>query len=131
MSLEGKVAVVTGASRGIGKATAIALARGGADIVIAARTEVEPGPLPGTLAETIAQLHALGSRAVAVRCNVGSQDDLDRLVEQTVAEMGRIDVLVNNAAFTGMATIKSTADLTRKEWELQFAVNVHAPYMLT
>jgi 3-oxoacyl-[acyl-carrier protein] reductase len=131
MTLEGKVAVITGASRGIGKATALAMAKAGADLVLAARTETTPGPLPGTLAETVAQVEGLGRRAVAVRCNVASQDDLDALVSRTVEAFGRIDVLVNNAAFTGVATLKPTAEVTRREWELQFAVNVHAPFMLT
>jgi NAD(P)-dependent dehydrogenase (short-subunit alcohol dehydrogenase family) len=131
MGLGGKVAVVTGASRGIGQATAIELARQGADVVVAARTVDEPGPLPGTVRETVAAIEALGRSAVGVRCNVGKQDDLDGLVAATVERFGRIDVLVNNAAFTGAAAAKSTRELTRKDWELMFSVNVHAPFMLT
>jgi NAD(P)-dependent dehydrogenase (short-subunit alcohol dehydrogenase family) len=131
MSLQGKVAVVTGASRGIGQATAIELARRGADVVVAARTMDEHGPLPGTVAETVAAVEALGVSGFGVRCNVGKQEDLEHLVQQTVERFGRIDVLVNNAAFTGLAASKRTLDLSRKEWELMFAVNIHAPFMLT
>jgi NAD(P)-dependent dehydrogenase (short-subunit alcohol dehydrogenase family) len=129
--LTGKVAVVTGASRGIGRATALALAREGADVVVTARTLSEPGPLPGTLTEAVAEIEAIGRRALAVRCNVGKQDDLDALVEQTIARFGHIDVLVNNAAFTGGAAGKSARELTRKEWDMMFAVNVAAPHWLT
>jgi NAD(P)-dependent dehydrogenase (short-subunit alcohol dehydrogenase family) len=131
MGLAGKIAVVTGASRGIGKATALALAGGGADVVVTARTLDEPGPLPGTLAETVGEIEAIGQRALAVRCNVGKQEDLDALVEQTVAHFGRVDVLVNNAAFTGGAAGKSARELTRKEWDSIFAVNISAPHWLT
>jgi NAD(P)-dependent dehydrogenase (short-subunit alcohol dehydrogenase family) len=131
MGLAGKIAVVTGASRGIGKATALTLARGGADVVVTARTLDEPGPLPGTLAETVAEIEALGQQALAVRCNVGKQDDLDALVEQTVTQLGRVDVLVNNAAFTGGAAGKNARALSRKEWELILAVNLSAPHWLT
>ncbi|HEY3673332.1 MAG TPA: SDR family NAD(P)-dependent oxidoreductase [Acidimicrobiia bacterium] len=131
MGLTGKVAVVTGASRGIGRATALALARGGADVVVTARTLSEPGPLPGTLTDAVADIEAIGGRALAVPCNVGKQDDLDALVEQTVAHFGHVDVLVNNAAFTGGAAGKSARELTRKEWDLMFAVNIAAPHWLT
>lgn len=131
MGLTGKVAVVTGASRGIGRATALALARDGADVVVTARTLSEPGPLPGTLTEAVADIEAIGRRALAVPCNVGKQDDLDALVEQTIAHFGHIDVLVNNAAFTGGAAGKSARELTRKEWDLMFAVNIAAPHWLT
>ena len=129
--LQDKVAVVTGASRGIGKATALALARAGADVVVTARTLEEPGPLPGTLAETVSEIEALGRHALAVRCNVGKQEDLDALVEQTVTHFGRVDVLVNNAAFTGGAAGKNARQLSRKEWDLIFAVNITAPHWLT
>ena len=110
------VAIVTGASRGIGKGCAIALAEAGYDLVVAART-LEPGepqemsetvqdsdvrPVPGTsLAETVAEIEALGRRALAVRVDLLEQGDMDALVERTLDEFGRIDVLVNNARWVG------------------------------
>ncbi len=99
--LAGKVAIVTGSSRGIGKAVALELAAHGADIVIAARTEQSSDELPGSIGETAEALRAAGVRTLAVRVDVTDDGDLERLVEQTVAEFGRIDVLVNNAGVLG------------------------------
>lgn len=99
--LSGRVAIVTGSSRGLGKAIAIALAREGAAVAVAARSEqVSDERLPGTIHETAAVINAEGGRALAVPCDVTSDDDLVRLVEQTRAQFGPIDLLVNNAALT-------------------------------
>lgn len=99
--LAGKVAIVTGSSRGIGKAVALELAAGGADIVVAARTEQSSGELPGSIGETAEAVRAAGVRALALRVDVTDDGDLERLVAQTVAEFGHIDVLVNNAGVLG------------------------------
>jgi 2-dehydro-3-deoxy-D-gluconate 5-dehydrogenase len=88
--LDGKVAIVTGASRGIGKAMAQALAEAGADVVVAARSE-KP------LRELAEELEAMGQRALAFPLDIAKEDDLKRLVETVVREFGRIDILVNNA----------------------------------
>jgi NAD(P)-dependent dehydrogenase (short-subunit alcohol dehydrogenase family) len=99
--LAGRVAIVTGASRGLGKAIAIALAQDGAAVAVAARSEqVSDERLPGTIHETAAAISAAGGRAVAVPCDVTQDDDLVRLVEQTRTTFGPIDLLVNNAALT-------------------------------
>ena len=89
-SLAGKVAIVTGGSRGIGRSIAIALAENGADVAIAARK-------PEALAEAVAAVSDTGRRAIAVATNVRRIEELRGLVDQTVAELGRVDILVNNA----------------------------------
>ncbi|HEY3190698.1 MAG TPA: SDR family NAD(P)-dependent oxidoreductase, partial [Solirubrobacteraceae bacterium] len=96
--LDGRTAIVTGASRGIGKALALGLAARGAAVVCAARTVTDvPGGLPGTIHATAAAIERAGGCAFAVRCDVGRADDLRSLVERTVERFGHVDVLVNNA----------------------------------
>src|SRR5258706_3399192 len=89
-SLAGKVAIVTGGSRGIGRSIAIALAEHGADVAIAARK-------PEALAEALAAVSETGRRAIAVPTNVRRIDELRALVGQTQSQLGRVDILVNNA----------------------------------
>src|SRR5262245_32136389 len=98
MDLEGKVAIVTGASRGIGKQVAVELAGRGADVVVVARTVERHGRLPGTIGDTVAAVEATGRRALAVPADVGVAADLERVARAAVDGFGRIDVLVNNAA---------------------------------
>jgi NAD(P)-dependent dehydrogenase (short-subunit alcohol dehydrogenase family) len=99
--LEGRAAIVTGASRGLGRAIACALAAEGAAVAVVARTEqVWNDKLPGTIGETVAQIEAAGGRAVPIRADLTDRDDLPRLVEEARAALGPISVLVNNAAFT-------------------------------
>jgi NAD(P)-dependent dehydrogenase (short-subunit alcohol dehydrogenase family) len=99
--LDGRVAIVTGSSRGIGRAVALELAAHGADIVVGARTEQASDERPGTIAETADAVRAAGARTLPVRVDVTDDRDLERLVEATLAEFGRIDVLVNNAGALG------------------------------
>ena len=130
--LAGKVAIVTGASRGIGKEAALSLARRGVNVVVTART-VEPGTeLPGTIGETLKQIEAMGAEAIAVAADLALEEDLKRLVDTTVERFGGVDILVNNAAATtGSFWSTPFAELTREDWLYQFAVNVHAPFTLT
>ena len=97
MSLAGKVAVVTGASRGIGKGVALALGEAGATVYITGRT-VEEGqaPLPGTIGATAAEVTERGGEGIAVRCDHGHDDEIAALFERVKSEHGRLDVLVNN-----------------------------------
>lgn len=99
--LDGRAAIVTGASRGLGRATALALAAEGAAVAVVARTEqVWNEKLPGTIGETVAEIEAAGGRAVPIRADLTDRDDIVALVETARAELGAITVLVNNAAFT-------------------------------
>jgi NAD(P)-dependent dehydrogenase (short-subunit alcohol dehydrogenase family) len=99
--LEGRVAIVTGASRGIGEAVARLFAREGAAVAVVARTErVFDERLPGTIHETVAAIEDEGGRAVAIRADLANEDDVDRVVDEARAAFGPIDLLVNNAALT-------------------------------
>lgn len=97
-SLTGKVAVVTGASRGIGKGIALALAEQGATVYVTGRT-VTPGsyPLPGTVGETAAECDSRGGKGIAVQVDHGNDEQVAALFEQVASEQGRLDILVNNA----------------------------------
>jgi NAD(P)-dependent dehydrogenase (short-subunit alcohol dehydrogenase family) len=131
LDLTGKVVIITGASRGMGKEAALMFARRGANVVLAART-VEPDEnLPGTLGETLSQIEALGTGALAVQTDLASESDLKKLVAAAVARFGGVDVLINNAAATtGDIWSKRFLELTREDWLYQFGVNVHAPFTL-
>jgi len=125
MELEGKVAIVTGASRGVGKNMALELARAGADIAVAARTEQVKDPkLPGTIAETAEEIRALGRRAVSVRTDVTDEESIEAMVRRVLEEFGRIDILVNNA---GIMAPGPLLDVPLKRWDLVMRVNVRGP----
>lgn len=125
--LAGKVAIVTGASRGIGKAIAIEMARAGASVAVAART-VQSGqsPLPGTIHETVDEIAKLGQKAIAVQCDVSQERDVARLVEQVNQQLGSVDILVNNA---GITTTESLVTLPVKKWDLVMAVNLRGTFL--
>jgi NAD(P)-dependent dehydrogenase (short-subunit alcohol dehydrogenase family) len=131
MTLSGQVAIVTGASRGIGKQVAIELGRRGASVVVVARTIEQRGRLPGTIGETVEQIEAAGGQALAVRADMAVADDLERLVRSAHDSFGRIDILVNNAAATATKTWGlPLLELDREQWMAQYDVNLHAPYTL-
>ncbi|KLO33822.1 oxidoreductase [Mycobacterium nebraskense] len=99
--LAGRAAIVTGGSRGLGRAIALALAAEGAAVAVAGRTEqVWDERLPGTIGETVADIEAAGGRAVAIRADLTDRDDIARLVGAARDALGPITILVNNAAFT-------------------------------
>ncbi len=121
-SLAGKVAIITGGSRGIGAACASRLAELGASVVIAARTESQ-------LRATADALTANGGRALAVTADVSSPADLDRLVEETARAFGGVDILVNNAAVE--PAYKPIQDVTVEEWDGAFATLLRSCWYLS
>jgi NAD(P)-dependent dehydrogenase (short-subunit alcohol dehydrogenase family) len=131
LDIAGKVVIITGASRGMGRQAALDFAKRGANIVLAARTfDPDPG-LPGSLGETIAQIEAIGAQAIAVRTDLAKREDLVNLVDAAVDRFGGVDVLINNAAVTvGDAWSKRFLDLPLEDWYYQFDVNLHAPFIL-
>ena len=129
MKLVDKVAIVTGASRGLGKAMAIELAREGASVAVAARTvEAGKGPLPGTIHETVNEINKLGGKAIAVRCDVSKEKDVLLMVDQVEREYGAVDIMVNNA---GVTTPESFLKLTTKKWDLLMNVNLRGTFLCT
>ncbi len=121
-SLEGKVALVTGGSRGIGKATAIGFAQAGADVVVASRK------LPD-LEEVADEVRGLGRRSLAVAAHVGRLEQIESLVERVVAEFGRIDILVNNAGTSPVFT--PALDLEERAWDAIMNLNLKGLFFLS
>ena len=127
--LEGQVAVITGASRGIGQTIAELFATEGAKIVCAARTVNEGDhQLEGSLARTVQTIKDGGGDAIAVAANVSEQADCNELIEQARSHFGQVDILVNNAALNYYVPI---VDYAVNRWIRAFAVNVHGPFILS
>ncbi len=126
--LDGKTAIVTGASRGIGQAISELFAAEGARVACAARTLNEGDHnLEGSLARTVAAVEAAGGQAKAFVADVSAESDCLALVEGTRAAFGPVDILVNNAALSYFTPI---AEFATNRWMRAFAVNVHGPFML-
>ncbi len=118
MELQGQVAIVTGAGRGIGRATALELARLGADVVVA---ELDKAGAERTAAE----VKSLGRRALALPTDVTRRADLQTMADRTLAELGRIDVLVNNA---GIYRAAAPLDVTEEHWDAVMSINARAVF---
>lgn len=127
--LAGKVAVVTGASRGIGEAIAIRLAMEGAKVAVSART-VEEGDhiLPGSINSVVHRIRNAGGEAMAVRADLAVEDHRTNLIKTTEKAFGPVDILVNNAAITYFIPV---ADFTEKRFRLMMEVQVYAPFHLS
>ena len=121
MKLENRIAVVTGASRGIGFEIALGFANEGADLVVCARNEQR-------LQELVRRLRESGRRAHAVQADVSQETDVARVIEDTLEEFGRIDVLCSNA---GVNFTRPVDEMPPEEWDEIMAVNLRGPYLLT
>jgi NAD(P)-dependent dehydrogenase (short-subunit alcohol dehydrogenase family) len=125
---EGKVALITGGSRGLGKSIARRLAAEGATVAITART-MDPDPkYVGSLRETCEQIEAAGGKAVAVQADLSSSEDRERLFAEIVERVGSPDILVNNAAVTFLRPLDEFPD---RRMRLMFEMHVFAPLHLT
>jgi citronellol/citronellal dehydrogenase len=124
---EGRVALVTGASRGLGAAIAERLAEDGARVAVSARTLDHDDRQQGSLRETVQRISAAGGEAVAVQCDLSNADDRQRMIRETVGALGPIDILVNNAAVTFLEPYETFSE---KRFRLMFEVQVRAPYEL-
>jgi 3-oxoacyl-[acyl-carrier protein] reductase len=120
-TLEGRIALITGASSGLGRATAIALARAGADVAIVARSEEELDSVRGEIIK-------IGRRALALPVDLASVDDTTEAVRLSVEELGRVDVLVNAAGTDTPGTVEA---LDIEGWDRTLAVNLRAPFLLS
>src|SRR5215216_2486955 len=125
-TLNGKVAVVTGGSRGIGRAIALGLARGGCDVVIAAKSTESTEKLPGSILTVAAEAEALGVRALPVQVDVRDADQIEGMAARTLERFGRIDLLVNNAGALHWAGILDTPP---KRFDLVMGVNARAAFL--
>jgi NAD(P)-dependent dehydrogenase (short-subunit alcohol dehydrogenase family) len=120
--LEGKVALITGADSGIGRAVAIAFAREGADIAISYLSEDQDAN------ETAQWVETAGRKALVLRGDITSEDHCEHLVQQCLENLGRLDILVNNAAF--QRTYEEIGDISTLEWDTTFRTNIYAPFFL-
>src|SRR5260370_22814393 len=121
-SLHGKTALVTGAARRLGRASALALARAGADVAITFLSSAKEAR------ETVVDLSGLGVRAFALRCDVTDEASVKAMMKEAGRELGRIDILVNNAANYETAEFER---LTVRQWDAMFASNTRGPFLVS
>ena len=126
--LEGRVAIITGSSRGIGRAFALRLAREGADVVVTGKSEQSTEKLPGSIYTVAEEVEATGRKALPVRVDVRSEEDVKNMVDRTIEAFGRLDILINNA---GAMWWERVLDTPPKRFDLMWQVNVRAAYLCT
>ena len=123
---QGKVAIITGASRGIGRALALGLARSGWHIVVAAKSTTSTDRLPGSIFTVAAEVEALGALALPVKVDVRDEEQIEKLAAGALERFGRIDLLVNNA---GALHWSSLLDTPGKRFDLVMSVNARAAFL--
>ncbi|MGE0742510.1 MAG: SDR family NAD(P)-dependent oxidoreductase [Hyphomonadaceae bacterium] len=122
IDLSGKVALVTGGSRGLGRSIALGLANAGADVIVSSRKQE-------ACAEVAKEIEALGRRALAIAAHVGRWDDISNLVEQSYAAFGRVDILINNAGMSPLAP--SSLETSEDLFDKIVGVNFKGPFRLS
>jgi len=128
MNVNGKVAIVTGASRGVGAATAMLLAERGCKVACAARaTDAAPLPIPGTIDDTVRHITDAGGQAIAIPTNLADDAAVEQMVQRTIDTFGGVDILVNNAAITFPGDLA----LPMKRFDLVIDVDLRAPLIAT
>ncbi|KAL6048843.1 oxidation-reduction process [Balamuthia mandrillaris] len=123
---DGKVALITGASRGIGRVIALDFAKEGASVVVVAKSDKETPNLPGTIYTVAKEVEALGGKALPLKCDVRIDEDIERAVEATIKTFGRVDFLICNA---GALWWKDVLDTPPKRYDLVHSVNARATFM--
>ncbi|MFQ6112981.1 MAG: SDR family oxidoreductase [bacterium] len=122
-----KVAIITGASRGVGKAVALKFAEHGIKVAVGAKTVESTDKTPGTIFDTVQEIEARGSEALAVQTDIRFEDQIQNLVEKTVERFGRIDIVVNNAGAIFWLPVE---EMPIKRFDLMTQINYRAPYVL-
>lgn len=125
MSFKNRTAFITGASRGIGRAIALKLAKEGANIIIAAKSVEENPKLGGTIFSVAAEVEALGAKALAMQCDIRFEEQIQAAVDKAVATFGSIDILVNNASAISLTATEQTDP---KRYDLMHDINVRGTF---
>ncbi|MEO6540366.1 MAG: NAD(P)-dependent oxidoreductase [Ferruginibacter sp.] len=127
MSFQNKTVIITGASRGIGKAIGLRLAAAGANIVIASKSVEENPKLGGTIFSAAAEIEEAGGKALAVQCDIRFEEQIQNVVDKTVEKFGGIDILINNASAINLTPTEQTEP---KRFDLMYDINVRGTFMM-
>ncbi|UEG50936.1 NAD(P)-dependent oxidoreductase [Ferruginibacter lapsinanis] len=128
MSFKNKTVLITGASRGIGKAIGLRLAAEGANIVIASKSVEENPKLGGTIFSAAAEMEAAGGKALAVQCDIRFEDQIQQVVDKTKETFGGLDILINNASAINLS---NTETVDPKRYDLMYDINVRGTFMVS
>ncbi len=128
MQLAGKTFFITGASRGIGKAIALRLAKEGANIAVVAKSIVEDPRLGGTIQGSVEEINAAGGKGLAIQCDIRDEEQIIRAVQQTISIFGGIDGVINNASAISLSKTEQTE---AKRFDLMHSINVRGTFLVT
>jgi 3-oxoacyl-[acyl-carrier protein] reductase len=126
LSLDGKIALVTGASRGIGSGIALRLAREGARVAVNYAPEADTGKYAGAIDQVLAMIPESGREGMPFLADVSQKSEVSAMVQSVIGQFGRIDILVNNA---GISLARSLMELTEEVWDRTFAVNLKSVFL--